>query len=986
MPARLFISYRRSHKAAVLAAKAALEAAGLDVWLDLEDIDPLADFPGRIRQGIAESHAALIWWSADYAESDICLQELRLAWQHARRHSSDVARRVWVLNPEAGGGHIFAGELNASNFLAPPPPGGEAVWAEDLRQRLDALLPEGPLADERHAELVPPIHGAPVPSREFTGRGAELMRIHSALFPPRIGAAAAGVAVQTHGLGGIGKTELAAKYVADFAPAYPAGVLWLNLAPWQPARPATEADAQAAWLRALDAALAHAPELWRSLALDPEGKARPAPEVRERLARHFSLSPRERAGVREGAPSPTSGLSCEPSPCLVVLDNLPELSPTDVRARILAFLAAPGPQGKTLVTTRDARPVEGNAALGLEVLGPDDALRLLARYRPAQATTEREAMAALVAEVGGHTQALVLLGERYREDPGGYPRALATLREQGQLPRIEAIAAQLAHELGAKARGIVATFAISIEPLAEPARHLLALASVCAPNTPIPDGLLALAFGGEAGEDEFALALRALLRASLLERRGEEGHLRLHPLVAQATAELLDLDVPAMDEAVAAALLERLAPLQHDPLRARALAADATHARHAAARQANQTGVRLLLRVGQYEKQRGAPRQALETQEIALGTALRVLGEDDLGTLVCATSLAISLGEQGKLADARKLLEWTLAGYVRVLGEDDPITLSCMSDLAVALERQGDLAGARGLQERALAMRLERLGSDHPDTLVSMNNLAEILGAQGELAEARALQQQALEASRRLLGEDHPRTLISMHNLAATLAAEGQLDESRSLEEAALGKQRRLLGEDHPDTLATMNNLARTLVRQGDLAGARALQEQLLAACRRVLGESSPYTLAALSNLAETLLKMDEPAGARTIQEEALALLLRVQGEDSRATIAAMSRLAKTLDALGDQAAARGLQERALAGNDRLLGKEHLHTVISAWDLLQTLMALEDIDGARSLVARQLRWLVEHDPSTLSPDHRMLRSGLRHFFGLDPAP
>ena len=120
MSARLFISYRRSRQAEVAAAKAILEAAGIDVWLDVQDIDPLADFPQRIRDGIGGSHAMLVWWSADYADSNICLQELRLAWQHARRQSSDVARRVWILNPEARGDHVFAGELNASNFLAPP--------------------------------------------------------------------------------------------------------------------------------------------------------------------------------------------------------------------------------------------------------------------------------------------------------------------------------------------------------------------------------------------------------------------------------------------------------------------------------------------------------------------------------------------------------------------------------------------------------------------------------------------------------------------------------------------------------------------------------------------------------------------------------------------------------------------------------------------------------------------------------------------------
>ncbi len=112
MPAQLFISYRRSRTAKVIAAGAILDAAGVDVRLDLEDIDLLADFPQRIWEGIDISHALLVCWAADYADSDICLQELRLAWPHAWRRSSGVARRGWILNPEARGNHVLADELN----------------------------------------------------------------------------------------------------------------------------------------------------------------------------------------------------------------------------------------------------------------------------------------------------------------------------------------------------------------------------------------------------------------------------------------------------------------------------------------------------------------------------------------------------------------------------------------------------------------------------------------------------------------------------------------------------------------------------------------------------------------------------------------------------------------------------------------------------------------------------------------------------------
>jgi Tetratricopeptide repeat/TIR domain len=305
----LFISYRRTQLGIARPAVEALRAAGVDCFFDLDDSDPLADFPEGVRQGIAGSHALLAWWSQDYGESEHCLAEFKLAWQHARRQSSDVGRRVWVLNPEPHAAHVLGGELNARNFLQPPPPGGEARWAQTLLARLQPLLPEGPLADERMVAPRPRLINVPPASHEFTGRTAELLRIHSALHPPQICSAGLGAAVQIHGMGGIGKTALATMYAHEFAHAYPGGVVWLSLAGYDPGNPD--------------------PYLW-------------------------------------------------------VLGNVPVLLPESERDGILAFWRSPTASGRTLVTTRDSRPAAGFAAQRLDVLGDDDALRLLALTLHAQ--------------------------------------------------------------------------------------------------------------------------------------------------------------------------------------------------------------------------------------------------------------------------------------------------------------------------------------------------------------------------------------------------------------------------------------------------------------------------------------------------------------------------------------------------------------------------------------------------------------------------
>ena len=957
---QLFISYRRSRRSAVVAAQAALQAVGVTVWLDLDDIPPLAEFDRRIREGIDASHAMLVWYSNDYPDSDICLQELRRAWQHARRHSSDVARRVWILNPEASGHHIHAGELNRSNFLAPPVSGQEATWAQSLRGRLDGLLAEGPMASELHTEPMPTLYGVPRPSAQFTGRGGELMRIHSALFPPLVGEAATGVAVQTHGMGGVGKTELAAKYVHEFAQAFPAGVLWLNLAGWQPVRPATEADGEIAWLRAVDKALAsHHGALLRELMLDTEGRAVAPAEVRARLTRHL-----------------TTG-----APYLVVLDNLPELSPLDVRHRIINSLAAAAGEGKTLVTTRDARPVDGLSGIRLDVMGLEDALRLLACYFPeaerdARLDAQQATMRELVREVGGHTLALVLLGEHHGGSAAGYPRALESLRIQGQLPRIEAIANELKEELGERARGIVATFMASIEPLAEEARRLLALASVCAPNTPIPETLLAIAFG-TAEADSFARALRSLERASLLERRNDDGHWQIHPLLAQAALALLEADPTPLAEVLAKALRKRLLALNGDRSQARGLVAEAAQAYFVAPGQRNQNGVMLWLQLQFFEDGRGQLGLAKQAGTAAWDLAREVLGEEHPDTLASMTNLALTLHSLGDFAGARGLEEQTLAVCRRVLGEEHPDTLSSMHNLARTLLAQGDLAGAQGFNERVLAVRRRVLDEGHPDTLKSMENLALTLRSLGDFAEARGLVEQTLAGRRRVLGEEHPDTLQSMINLGVTLSAQGDLAGALGLGEQTLAVCRRVLGEEHPDTLKMMHNLAVMLRAQGDRARARGLDERVLEVRRRVLGEEHPDTLKSMTNLAVTLSAQGDLVGARGLEEQTLAVCRRVLGEEHRDTLQSMINLAVTLSAQGDFAGARGLREQVLAVRRQMLGEEHPDTTVSAWNLFCTLDKSGDAAAAGEFLRAHLSWLVDRAPEALGADQQTIQQYVR---------
>jgi len=218
------------------------------------------------------------------------------------------------------------------------------------------------------------------------------------------------------------------------------------------------------------------------------------------------------------------------------------------------------------------------------------------------------------------------------------------------------------------------------------------------------------------------------------------------------------------------------------------------------------------------------------------------LGEEHPDTLTSMNNLANTLKAQGDHAGARRLEESVLEVSRRVLGEEHPDTLSSMGNLALTLWNQGDHAGARRLFESVLEVSQRVLGEEHPDTLTSMNNLASTLWNQGDHAGARRLFESVLEVSRRVLGEEHPDTLSSMNNLASTLEAQGDHAGARRLFESVLEVSRRVLGEDHPATLTSMNNLAHTLWAQEEQPAAIALLKQAAAGFATALGPEHPNT------------------------------------------------------------------------------------------------------------------------------------------------
>ena len=171
------------------------------------------------------------------------------------------------------------------------------------------------------------------------------------------------------------------------------------------------------------------------------------------------------------------------------------------------------------------------------------------------------------------------------------------------------------------------------------------------------------------------------------------------------------------------------------------------------------------------------------------------LSEHDLASRSIVARL---LYNEGGWSTAAELEVQVIEIRKRVLGPEHPDTLTSMHNLALISQNQGRWQEAEELQVQVMEITKRVQGPEHPDTLISMNNLALTYWNQGRWQEAEELEVQIMEIRRRMLRPEHPGT----PNILALLYWHGgrwpDIPESR-----AMARSRRAPGAGNRDNEAS---------------------------------------------------------------------------------------------------------------------------------------------------------------------------------------
>ncbi|GGV44668.1 cytochrome c [Streptomyces longisporoflavus] len=330
----------------------------------------------------------------------------------------------------------------------------------------------------------------------------------------------------------------------------------------------------------------------------------------------------------------------------------------------------------------------------------------------------------------------------------------------------------------------------------------------------------------------------------------------------------------------------------------------------------------------------------------------------------------------------------------RAFGEEDPTTLDAAHNLGTSLRLVGDFRQALELDESTLALRLRVLGQDHSRTLMTENNVAIDVRERGDYVGARARQQAVLDAYRDVFGRGNPSTIHTMRQLSEAARKAGDHAQSLELATEAYSKFTRRYGDTHPSSLSAALTLSVALRQNGDLNAAR---ERGIKACqeyRNIFSPQHPHVLSADVDLAVTLRLLGQPGEAKRLDEAALASLTERLGEAHPIVLATAINLASDLAALGDHHAARELGRRTLEHCRVTFGDDHPTTLACAGNLAMDLIELgEEAEGAAlraDTLARMERVLdaprLLVEPGTPHPATLQAKAGQRANCDIDPVP
>ncbi|KAB8202234.1 hypothetical protein BDV34DRAFT_157380 [Aspergillus parasiticus] len=477
-----------------------------------------------------------------------------------------------------------------------------------------------------------------------------------------------------------------------------------------------------------------------------------------------------------------------------------------------------------------------------------------------------------------------------------------------------------------------------------------------------------------SSELTFKACVRTIIGFSLLEIKEQGGAYAMHPVVRDWCIHLAGID-----EGVELAQLQALALVavgytvpsssnrNYCELQRR-LIPHANYIRHTDWGGGDPAVWHAFHALGNLYSELGKLKDADEIYQRALADIENAMGPNHPSMLYTANNLGNLYTSHGKLKEAEKIYKKVLGGLEKHLGLDHLSTLTTVINFGKLYASQGRLKEAEDMYRRALAGCEKIIGPGYMSafaTLVILNNLGKMYLDQGKVKEAEEMIQQALSGFENAVDPGHPCTLAAAHNLGRVYANKGWLNEAEKMYQRALAGSEKTLGPDHLLTVETINCLGLLYYSQKKPKEAEKMYQRALAGYEKALGPDHPSTLYTVNNLGLLCYKQENLKEAERMYQRALAGYEKTLGPDNPSTLNTVNNLGLLYYHQGKLKEAEETYQRALAGYENGLDPDNPSTI----DIINNLGFLyfdqEKLKKAEEMYQRALAGYEK----ILGPDH-----------------
>ncbi|MBA8753798.1 tetratricopeptide repeat protein [Wolbachia pipientis] len=748
------------------------------------------------------------------------------------------------------------------------------------------------------------------PVGSFTGRTEELRELHKLIQKSQGVATVISQLVSISGLGGIGKTELAKKYIEEHSKDYDNNIIWIKAE--------THETMVQSFLR---------------LARDPLGIPTEDRDIESIVRDIYAFFAKRKS--------------------LFVFDNAEEYRSEGQDAGISQFLpshflSSDDNKPSVLITSRNQK------------WGDIKSLTLGAFTEPESIDFIRKALGI---KDGSQENEIKNLAETLQHFPLALQQAVAYIKERDialknvglkfeisdYLKRYKEEAEKLLDFKFPKdsdnsyTKTTFITWRITIDKIkdnpeyGQQAKEILDIIAYIAPDN-IPAKMF---LGVERNEEKLGDAIQLLKQYSMINSGEEQSSVNIHRLVQQVTR--IELEKQGKDKVVKKTfeLLEESFPYGSDKLEDYAkkrqllphLEAFLSHVDNWLTKNPSEKQtiekdylVNLLIWIGDGYFDLD-PRRQKKSLERVLPIIKKHYGSDHFQAAITLANLGIAYGALGDPQKEKELLERALPILKTHYSPDHFEVAKLLANLGNAYGYLGNYKKQKELLERALAIQEKHCGSDHSEVARTLANLGNVYGALGDPQKQKALLVRALLTFEKHYGTGHPEVARTLISLGTAYRALGDPQEEKELLERALPIFKEYYGYDHFEVAKLLANLGIAYGALGDPQKEKELLEQALTIKEKYYNSDHFEVAITLTNLGISHVDLGDYKKQKELLERALAIKKKHYRPDHFEVARTLANLGNSYRVLGNPQKAKELLEQALAIRKKHYGLDHFEVV-----------------------------------------------------------